>query len=215
MFFYVIFTVFIFLMRGRAVWATAVFLGLGVAVTSLWTPSLLPLDFWFRPIVLEFVCGMFIAVAYGNGYRIPVWIAPILVVIGLCLWSLVDMRVFPSYGGPGFYSFPRFFIFGGGALCMVTAATLIPKWKAPAWLGRVSSLGDSSYTLYLLHPFILLIFRSALPHLHVPPVLYWPVVFIIVASAVILAHLVYLRVETPTMQLLRKRLFAGNVAQPA
>jgi peptidoglycan/LPS O-acetylase OafA/YrhL len=210
MFFYVVFSAAIFLARGRAVGVAATFLVAGVAVTSLWKPSILVLDFWFRPIVLEFIAGMLIAAAYGKGVRLPLALAPFLVVAALCLWTVVDMRMFESYGGPGFYSFPRFFVFGGGAICLIMAATLLPRRTLPAWLVRLSVLGDSSYTLYLVHPFLFGIYRAVLARLDLPVALYWPVVALMVASAVLLAHAAYLKLEVPAMGVLRRRILPGK-----
>ncbi|WP_454850744.1 acyltransferase family protein [Rhizobium binxianense] len=215
MFFYAVFAAAIFLARGRAVGVAATFLVAGVAVTSLWKPGILVLDFWFRPIVLEFIAGMLIAVAYGKGFRLPLALAPFLVIAALCLWTLIDMRMFESYGGPGFYSFPRFFVFGGGAICLIMAATLLPRRALPAWLVRLSVLGDSSYTLYLVHPFLFGIYRAVLARLDLPVVFYWPVLALMVAGAVFLAHVAYLKLEAPAMGILRRRILSGkSVARP-
>lgn len=210
MFFYVVFAAAIFFARGRAVAVAVTFLMAGVAVTSLWKPGILVLDFWFRPIVLEFIAGMLIAVAYGKGFRLPLALPVLLAIAALCLWTLIDMRMFESYGGPGFYSFPRFFVFGGGAVCLVTAATLLPRRRLSAWLTRLSVFGDSSYTLYLLHPFLFGLYRALLGRLDLPVAFYWPVLVFMVASAVILAHIAHLKLEVPAMSVLRRRILTGK-----
>ncbi|WP_349507005.1 acyltransferase family protein, partial [Agrobacterium pusense] len=80
MFFYAIFALFIVLPMERAVLYVAAALVSGVLV-GLFFNVALPFSFWLQPIVLEFVGGMFLAVAYLRGVSLN----PVIgAAVGLC-----------------------------------------------------------------------------------------------------------------------------------
>lgn len=205
MFFYLVFAAFIFLPMRLAVAASSLALLAGVLAASVWSFPL-PVDFWLRPIVLEFVAGMLIALAFIRGIRVPPVAGIGLVFLSLAVWTFIDLRQFGSYGGPGFYSFPRFFVLGGGAILLMAAAVLTRGVSVPRVLGPLVPLGDSSYALYLLHPFVFLLFKG-LFRLWQPPEALADYAFLpVVLCTVVAAHAFHLLVEKPVTLALRRRI---------
>lgn len=207
MFFYVVFALFIFLPVERAVCAIAATLAAGVLIGSLFDLSL-PFSFWLQPIVLEFVAGMVLAVIFLRGVRLSPAFGLAAAVCGLAIWTLIDLSLFESYGHPGFYSFPRLFVLGGGAILLMAAATLTRGIALPRFAEPFAALGDSSYALYLLHPFIFLGFKGALGALALPQTSNNIIYLVIVASTIAIAHAFHRFVEKPVTAWLRDRILA-------
>lgn len=207
MFFYAVFALFIVLPLERAVWATAGTLCAGVLIGSVFDFTL-PFGFWLQPIVLEFVAGMVLAVFFLRGLRLPPAVGFAAGACGLAIWTLVDLSVFESYGNPGFYSFPRLFVLGGGAILLMIAATLTKGITLPRFAQPFAALGDSSYALYLLHSFIFLGFKGALGVLALPQGWNNGVYLLVVVSTIAIAHAFHRLVEMPTTTWLRDRIIA-------
>ncbi len=146
MFFYVVFTPFLVLRRNAAVAAAIAVLGLFVLVGQLHPFANQQLGFWANPIILEFCAGMLLAQAFAAGVTLPLGariVLPAAAVIALH---------FSAAAAPVF----RPLVFGIPALMLVAAAALAP---APAALSRAARLlvrlGDASYAMYLVHPFVM------------------------------------------------------------
>jgi len=144
MFFYAVFTPFLLLPRKPAVIAAtillAAFAGCGAAF-GFTNPQL---SFWSNPIILEFCAGMILALAPP---AISLNIPARLVLVILALTGLHFAAIAPPQWRAATYGIP--------ALLLVAAATL----GAPAKLSGIDRalvrLGDASYALYLIHPFIM------------------------------------------------------------
>ncbi len=85
MFFYALFAVSMAFSRVRAVVLCASILLIGIIIAAF-TPLPLPLRFWFDSIVVEFIFGMTIALAYRSGVRLPMWLR--LSVVVACITSM-------------------------------------------------------------------------------------------------------------------------------
>jgi exopolysaccharide production protein ExoZ len=147
MFFYVMFAMAIGWSRKIAVTALSIGLALIVLTGFLVQPSIAPLQFWSDPIILEFVSGMLIALAYNHGSRLPGLLRIVLVPasIGVILWA----------GEQHLPSGTRLFLWGLPAATIVACTVLGLRRDPPRWLAApVKLLGDSSYALYLLHPLV-------------------------------------------------------------
>lgn len=204
MFFYAIFALFIVLPMERAVLYVAAALVSGVLV-GLFFNVALPFSFWLQPIVLEFVGGMFLAVAYLRGVSLNPVIGAAVGLCGLAVWSLIDLRIFESYGNPGFYSFPRLSVLGGGAFLLMAAATLTREIGLPRFARPISALGDSSYALYLLHPFIFLVLKGILSVVEIQQQWSSAIYISVIGITITIAHLFHLFVEKPTTEWLRSQ----------
>jgi exopolysaccharide production protein ExoZ len=153
MFFYVLFAMAVGWSRKIAVPALSVGLVLIVFAGFLVQPSIAPLQFWSDPIILEFVAGMLIALAYNHGIRLPGLLRIVLVPasIGVLLWA----------GEQHLPSGPRLCLWGLPAATIVACTVLGLRRDPPRWLAApVKLLGDASYAMYLLHPLVIaVVFR--------------------------------------------------------
>lgn len=126
------------------VWAITAMLALGVALTRAATAD--DTSAWRvflgQPLVFEFAFGMVAAGALRRGLRLPAGIALGLVVVAAALlaaWAAPDTRL-ASAGLP--------------ALAMVWALASLPSRQSVV-SRAMTRLGDASYTLYLVQPFVI------------------------------------------------------------
>lgn len=205
MFFYAVLAVFIFLPLERAVLTTAAVLLAAVLIGSNFSLAL-PFSFWFQPIILEFVAGMLLAVLFLRGVRLPPLLGIAVALCGVAIWTLIDLKRFEFQCNPGCYSYTRLLVFGGGAIFLMAAATLTRGISLPRFAQPLAKLGDSSYALYLLHPFIFRAFLVASGGITWPQEWKNVVYLIVVASTIAIAHAFHVLVETPANIWLRDRL---------
>jgi exopolysaccharide production protein ExoZ len=146
MFFYVIFGLSLFI-ASRAVqfWSLAGFF-VGCAVVGiLYQPDVTAITFYTSTMPLEFVLGIVVSMASKIQARFGVSATALLIgLAGLLygeVYSSADVPRFVALGLPA-----AFTLFG-----LVGLEGLIRR-RPIGWLARI---GDASYSLYLLHPFIL------------------------------------------------------------
>jgi peptidoglycan/LPS O-acetylase OafA/YrhL len=173
---------------------------LGFLIPHSWAA----VDFWTKPIILEFIIGVFIADLCLRNIRLSGRSAILLCFIALCA-SLSLIVSFPAFGIHHPY---HIFIKGCIGGCLVAAATLHRFDKPP--MGMVMSsfvgLGNSSYSLYLAHPFILGVAVYLWGHLNFfDTISLWVFVVLAVLSCVIGAHIAYILIEKPLLKLLNKK----------
>lgn len=204
MLFYVLFALAMWLPRLQASLAVvAVLLG-GVTLVWLFPPQSVPLWFWFQPIVLDFAFGVGLALLFRHGVRLASAPRLLLAAAGLGLWLFVDVASFGADLGPGLYGWSRVLVYGGGAALIVAGAVLGRTEIRNAALARICALGDSSYALYLLHPFVILLARVALGPLPLTEAVLWPLVLVVTAAAVAAAEWFHRTVEKPTVDRLQR-----------
>ncbi|MBB2204271.1 acyltransferase [Gluconacetobacter takamatsuzukensis] len=166
MLFYLVFVFCLRWRRGYAVLAASAVLAL---LTLVPHPAVTVLRFWGRPIVLEFCCGMLLALAAG---KIVLSDAARLALGFAAIMFLAVMP--PASGLP---------VHGGAATALVAAATLgrrshTPPGMVEQWIMR---LGEASYMLYLTHPFVMRAVALGFSHAH----LHGYVVFYLLSCLVI------------------------------
>jgi peptidoglycan/LPS O-acetylase OafA/YrhL len=144
MFFYLLFTPFLLLTQRRAAIAAGLLL---LALTAL-GPFLTfsrQLAFWSDPIILEFVFGMALALAAARHIVLPTLIRALLILAAIAAFHI-------NAAGHGL----RPLIFGLPAAAIVACAVLTtPKPAIGAVEKLLVRLGDASYALYLVHPFVM------------------------------------------------------------
>ncbi len=144
MFFYLVFTPFLLLQKRAAAIGAGILLGAIVAFGPDFAGSP-AVRFWADPVILEFLFGMEIALILGQNITLPLWARLLLVLIAGVAFHL-------DAAGHGI----RPLIYGLPAAALVAAAALSPVQtvisRAEAWLVR---LGDASYAMYLVHPFVM------------------------------------------------------------
>jgi peptidoglycan/LPS O-acetylase OafA/YrhL len=152
MLFYTIFAACLVLRYSRAIIALFATLGLLVAAR---VAGLLPgtaLNFWGDPIVLDFLAGAAVGIAFNSGWRVSGITALALATAGFAL-------IFLCWIPEGEQSeLPRRLAEAAPAIIIFVAAALGPqiddKWKL--WRGALA-IGDASYSLYLWNPFALML----------------------------------------------------------
>lgn len=161
MFFYAVFALAIWATGARAAWATA--LGLGVLMAANQTLTLpTPLGYLLNPIVLDFVFGILLAKAYDRGWTI----APV------ASWALGTLAVGAIVAG-GFAGYVaglpeqpssalRWAAWGLPMAALAASVVLARPATAPVSAARQSALrllGDASYSIYLMHPIVIILMR--------------------------------------------------------
>lgn len=178
-----------------------------------------PFAYWFNPLIIEFVFGMAIALAYREGFRIPPRVQWPLVAAGLALlgYSWSKAHFFPPD------SVQRVFYWGLPAILIVGSFALAAKRVPHNLFWRVSGfLGDASYSIYLVHTLTLgvpvLLFGRWLAPADAP----WFYLACMLVVTTIPSFLVYLYVEKPLIDYFARKiegprapLQATAVASPA
>jgi peptidoglycan/LPS O-acetylase OafA/YrhL len=174
-------------------------LGLIAAVALFRTETWPDWTILFNTIVLEFVFGVVLAQWTLRGFRLAPAFATALV-----LGGFVTILVLPM--GPENL---RLLSWGLPAFAIVAGAVSLEPLVAPALPRWLLALGDASYSIYLSHGFVLpalmlLIDRFVSPGLSAQAI---TIILCLVVSS-IAGWVVYLVVENPTLQFLRR--YAGR-----
>jgi peptidoglycan/LPS O-acetylase OafA/YrhL len=197
MMFYVIFALTVLASRRVAVALASLALLAAVIAGRIGQPTSDLLSYWSNPIVIEFLFGMAIALAYRDGFRLPQPVAVVAVLAGLAavLIANATMPVFET----------RVIFIGIPAAVMVAGATFGGfSLRGPVWTA-LATVGDASYALYLFHSFavrgvILLAGRLGLDIARHP----WPYLAAAVIGSIALAVFLHYAFERPVTRLLRR-----------
>lgn len=180
------------LWRPRMLWA--ILGAYGIALSLRDGPLL---RFVGNPIILEFLFGA--GLAYAPKWKPAAWAIP----VGLGVLVAGAMLHWPPYGGElqflgGDQAWTRVAVLGVPAALIVYGAMQIE-----AKPGVLTYLGDASYSLYLVHPLVLIVLAAALK---LSPYAY-PADLIIavgVGLSVLAAWRVHEAIEKPTLAFLRR-----------
>lgn len=152
MFFYAVFAISICFPERRMRWALpALFAGL--ALLSLTRPTLYIFRFMTTPLLLEFIFGCLFAWIYSSGYRITRLSTAALILAGIFGFLVLT---------PGSSMDDRVVFAGIPAALLVSGMVFwesVDGWAGGSWL---PSIGDSSYSLYLLQAFTIPAFARLL-----------------------------------------------------
>ena len=199
MFFYALFGAALLLpRRAQPAALSAMFVGLVAAGTVL-NPAAAPLDFWSRPIILQFLIGAWLGWFWqrrGSSFAVPV------IAIGAALFLVQiagplrgDLRI--------------------GLQCALLLIGTLELEKAGAFRHRIripGLLGDASYSIYLWHPFAALAAEVAGHRLGLPPL---PVVALAAIGGVGLGLASYRWLEDPMLRAFRRGRYRQGVPIPA
>lgn len=197
MLFYVLFAGGLMLPRRWTLPAITLVLALLVAIESLKGPLSLPFGFWGQPIVLEFAAGMGIAVLRQKGLRLHGAMRIIVAVAGAAL--LIAAAHLPGTDGAWSSVLWR----GGAAVLLMLAAGCGREGIVPLPPVKVlAAVGDASYALYLVHPFVIRGMREVVLRLGLhSPALY---IALALAGSVVAALLLYRFFEKPATRVVRR-----------
>lgn len=192
MFFYLVFACSLIFSRQKAVAGLSfLFLGL-VAIGYIYEPLPQPFGFWTNSIILEFVFGMWIACLWQSSVKIKS-----MVLYGAAIFAFALLIIDLSN------ILPRFLAFGVPAAILVTVAAFkSDRSFLPVWLQQTGLLiGNASYALYLVHPFIVRAGRIAFERTGLSgSIALWVYIVICVFASCAAALVLYRWFEKPVMQ---------------
>ncbi len=202
--FYLIFALAVTVPRRPAVMMSSLVL-ISIVIIGRVLPSLPPsVVRWSDPILIEFIFGMLIGLAYREGMKLPKPLA--LTIIGVGGLLLIATQHITDEG-------LRSFTFGIPAALIVTGSSLgrfalaSPLWR-PLLL-----VGDASYALYLLHPIPARFFVLASRWIGISLGRFpWSFFVVSVMAAIALAIAVHYLIERPLTAFLRSRLSLADAS---
>jgi exopolysaccharide production protein ExoZ len=148
MFFYAIFAFALLLPRKAAVPLVCAILVFVSVVGSEVSIQLVPVRFWFDPIVLEFTFGMGLALIYRRQIVLPWTLRVLMIVVALATIFLTQRHI----GGAGLPSGYRFLFWGVPAAMIFAAVVFSPRQRQEGLIWRGwAALGNASYSIYLVH----------------------------------------------------------------
>ena len=154
-----------------------------------------PLDFWTRPMVLNFACGIGAWLIWhraGEALRhIPAWLAWLS---AAALFGVLLVGAQHVLAG----SLPWSGIISAGLLLALLALAGRARWPTALLL-----VGDASYSLYLLHPYVLEAVNRKI-HAFGPDPLGVLATLVAVLAAVAVAFAMFRLVERPSNRALRR-----------
>lgn len=223
MLFYAVFAACLALPRRVAVLTTSLLLTTGVALGALIPLESTSLAFWTKPIILEFVLGMAIAEARHMGWRLG------RVAQGLALALALAILLTDPMGAslkPDDWITPndgvRLFCWGVPAALIMAALLLVSDRTVQTPTAQIRTgkvwqlavaLGDASYALYLVHPFVIVSLRKIWLLLGLQNAVgFWPMVALAMLLSTILSLAIHARIEKPVTNWL---LHPKKSAQPA
>jgi exopolysaccharide production protein ExoZ len=206
MFFYLLFA--LSLMAPKMMRATVLLSTIGILAFSgvVWQFAP-PWQLYTSPLLLEFACGVLLAMAFCGGRTPRRPIGLILVLIGAC--SLVLSELHP----PAAYSHWRLIAWGLPAVCIV-AGTLSFDGK---FFSRIlKAAGDSSYSIYLTHTLVISAIKHALLALGINSLTGGVLLIALgIPASGLFGFAVYSLIERPLLAYVRSdRRHANSAAEP-
>jgi len=219
MYFYAIFAVALFLSRARAAYLSAAAILIVLAVIQFIAPASPAEAFYGNPIVLEFVWGILVFELFR---RVSWMTAPsrrgagfglVLIVITLAPIWLPIQEV---------YRIDPLRLTAGVAAAIVVASFLVleKRYGIAARNSFVLLVGEASYVLYLIHPYVMFgVLRLIVgPAQNLPVWSGWLLAALLLAAATGTAIAIHLWFEVPAMNWLRRKLIGEPrpaIFQPA
>jgi exopolysaccharide production protein ExoZ len=201
--FYLLFALMLFFGNRVISWVgVATLIVLQIAIAPFAPDAALTL-FLGRPIALEFAFGMALGYLHlRRGLKPMHWAIPATAFALLLLAPLV----IPHESTGGLDALDRVWAWGLPAIPLVAACV---SWRigSGVWSKTALLLGNASYAIYLLHPYVVWVYAKGLEHVapfaNAPQLLPVIVVTILCAAVAVAAHLV---VERPVTAVARQLL---------
>jgi len=191
-------------------------LGFVLVVHALMPDSLI-LNFYARPIVLEFLYGIgvfYIFRACTSDKARTRTFAPRYLLAAVLIGSFVVLGVGEYHQGWGL---PRYIVAGLPSFLIVLCALLLETlYEVTTHNTVVYLIGESSYIVYLVHPYIIYTVLRVLVRGHgVPTLFIAPLILLLLGLTCAVAIAIHLWFEKPVMAMLRKWLVSSRPTQPA
>jgi len=207
MFFYVLLSLTLFLKEGYAVIALLLGLVLAVCLNPL-VPAPNAARFWLEPIILEFGLGVVVAYLthhYGGQLqsRFKHIAGALLIGAALAVVAIDPFRL-THVATSNANDFARFWGWGLPAMAMLVGALAFENGTASAFSRLAKHVGDFSFSLYIIHPFCLIIVERTWMTAHLSARLSYG--WMMTASCLLslcAAHLSFTYFEAPVTRYLR------------
>ena len=201
MLFYVAFAASLFFRRKIGIALLFLSLIILVAFGLLHPPGVL--FWWSRPIILEFLVGVIVGIAY-HASRSPVQLpAPLLMIALLTTGWIISSRIFGMTDALAWR--PAEWLLAGG---IVTIAVFSRQTRGESlFASALVNLGDWSYSLYLLHIIVLLIAAKISDTIFGKTLPIWVAAVYaisVMSLSILLAFLSYRYIERPSERWLRR-----------
>jgi exopolysaccharide production protein ExoZ len=207
MFFYVLFAAAIVFPRRIAIGALIAAIVGFVAAGKLVPPTMDTITFWSRPIMLNFVVGLLLGLAYLKGIRLPRMVAGAMIAAAALLFWREIGEPFPS-------AWERILVYGLPSALLLAGASLGDFAPAPKEIRGLAVMGDASYALYLLHPLVLWACRMIALRLGIPVgAAPWIYAAVVMAAAIAVSLIANRFFDQPVTGWLRKR-YASRSKSP-
>lgn len=193
--FYAVFAGCLALSQRFAPWLALGVLVLAAALHGLALPLGDPLDFWTRPMVLNFACGIGAWLIWRHSGAALQRIAPLWSGT-LALIAFGVLLVGANHGIGGVLP-------SGGFVSAVLLLSLLALSDRIRWPSALLMVGDASYSLYLLHPYVLEVVHRKI-HAFGPDAPGALATLGAVLAAVVVALAVFRLVERPSNRALRR-----------
>lgn len=188
MYFYIMFGIAMMFGLLRGLLILTAFFGLSIILGFFAKPEDPALALATNSLLAEFLAGVWIAwITRNREFPRAAGIAAVLASILLFLAGIYA----------GYESIPSALIWGVPSALLIFGAIVLERHYHPAIVVRLSRLGDSSYTLYLIHILLItgLISLSKSLELGAVPILLMTVVY--TGIAIILSHVFHVVIEAP------------------
>jgi len=198
MFFYVLFSVGLAMRH-----YTAGLAGIVAILSSLVLIGLLPhapdilLDFYTRPIILEFALGMGVGLLVDHLPSQPTAKSRVFAFGSLAFLPVI---ILAPLAWPGISSF---FTAGLPAMLVLTGAVLFERWGKSVSPVSIVGVGNASYALYLIHPIFTAVAEKIGDILHVSGILTVLLILLTFASIVFASLIMHKTIERPLFRLAR------------
>ena len=213
MYFYYLFSITLYIGNARfSVLATTAFICAGLIVSSF-LPVGIPREFLSNPIALEFCFGL--ALAYFIRWKAlnAVWLR-YLWLPGLILMAAGSAFARSNGGTGGIDPEVRYLVWGLPAL-LVTCSFIKMRFNSSRLTKILVPIGDASYSIYLTHPTMMIVFASLINRHFFRPIAY-PIIYTLLFSAIslVLGLVIHYSVERPILARLRGRLRVKRLELP-
>jgi exopolysaccharide production protein ExoZ len=212
MFFYALFALTVWLPRARAMTMLAVLLLVAIVIGNFVPPSSTALYFWTRPILVDFGLGIGVGMIVARGVTLRKPLRLFMAFGGFALVILDPMHLFNGpIGTTVANEWPRVLFSGIPVSIALAGAVLGPEPRAHRSLWPLTFLGDASYSLYLFHPFSLILMEKLVQKSRVIASLDGHLILAAtVTMAIVSALFAYRFIERPMTRRLSARLAEGR-----
>jgi exopolysaccharide production protein ExoZ len=212
MFFYALFAITIWLPRARAMALLAILLLLAVGIGSFVPAGLTAPYVWTRPILIDFGFGIGVGMLVAHGITLNTPLRLVMAFGGIAFLALDPMHLFNGPVGTTVANeWPRVLYSGLPASIALAGAVAGPEPRIHRALSPLTFLGNASYSLYLFHPFSLILMEKLVQKSPSIAAIDGRIILAAtVMTAIVSASVAHRLVELPMTRWLSARLAAGS-----